>query len=178
MATRTQIQQLIDDNVYDNVNKEILAEMLRTVLESLKDNYYNLQEDQLANLNYSTSQTLQQVFNSIGVQKRAIIGTYSFDAAGIESVPVESDPDNIIDSVERERLDDRILVIRVTFTQNIAQNNVDAFHLIPNNLPSAVTQVSHPMKMRTITAPNQVTFVQRRTTSSSVSDHYLEIILK
>lgn len=66
---RNDIQSTIDSNIYDNNNKEILAQMVRNVLEDFKDSYFNLIDDQLKNTTYqkigNNSQTLEQYLNTI-----------------------------------------------------------------------------------------------------------------
>jgi len=80
MSTRAVLQSVIDANVYDNNNKEILAEMLRTVFESIMNADFNKADDQLQNLKYNATQTLSQFFSTLPVIRTATIGP--FDVAG------------------------------------------------------------------------------------------------
>lgn len=63
MSSRNTIQQLIDSKIFDNNNKEILASMVREVLEEMMNSDFNKTDDQLQNLKYNSSLTLAQKFN-------------------------------------------------------------------------------------------------------------------
>ena len=45
--SRPDLTTLVDQNVYDNTNKEILAAMLREVLKDFKDSHFNWISDEL-----------------------------------------------------------------------------------------------------------------------------------
>lgn len=80
MSSRTVIQQVIDTNVYDNNNKEILAAMVRTVLEELMNSNFNKTDDEMQGLKYNSTQTLQQFFANVPVIRQSTIGP--FDVSG------------------------------------------------------------------------------------------------
>ena len=84
---RTGITSSINSNIYDNGNKEIFAAMVREVLDDVKDSYFNLLDDQLANMKFNNEKTLQQYLNEIagskpetgalvGIDGNAASGTY------------------------------------------------------------------------------------------------------
>lgn len=89
MSTRAVLQSIIDSNVYDNNNKEILASMMRTVLEALMNSDFNKDDDQLQNLKYDASKTLAQQFALLPIIQEAVIGPFDFGGSGTESVDVQ-----------------------------------------------------------------------------------------
>ena len=115
MATRQEIQQSIDSNVYDNVNKEIQAQMVREVFELFKDSYFNLEEDELANLQYNAQQTLQQRLNGIPVIKTTKIGAFGFGSTG----SVDIDGDDLFLSASIEQITAQDCVITVNTSESI-----------------------------------------------------------
>lgn len=62
VETRDGIQAQINNNIFDNNNKEILAAMVREVLVDFKDSYFNLLDDTLENQQYNNTTTLAQMF--------------------------------------------------------------------------------------------------------------------
>jgi hypothetical protein len=82
MSTRTDLQQIIDSNVYDNNNKEILASMMRTVLEALMNSDFNKDDDQLQNLKYDSTKTLAQQFALLPIIQEATIGPFNVGVGG------------------------------------------------------------------------------------------------
>ena len=91
MSSRTNIQQLIDSNVYNNLNKEILASMMRTVLEELMNSNFNKTDDELQNIKYNSTQTLAQFFDSLPIFKYANIGPFNIASAGTTVLTVSGD---------------------------------------------------------------------------------------
>lgn len=77
MSTRAVLQSIIDSNVYDNNNKEILASMLRIVLEALMNSDFNKDDDQLQNLKYDATKTLAQQFALLPIIQEATIGPFN-----------------------------------------------------------------------------------------------------
>lgn len=67
--SRADLTSVIGSNIFDNNNKEILASMLRLVLNDFRDSKFNLIDDELKNVTYRTvsgvKQTLEQYLNSI-----------------------------------------------------------------------------------------------------------------
>jgi hypothetical protein len=57
---RNNLESTVDQNIFDNNNNEILARMVRDVLRDYRDSHFNLLEDELANLQFNSTQTLQQ----------------------------------------------------------------------------------------------------------------------
>ncbi|MAX51597.1 MAG: hypothetical protein CMH22_06415 [Methylophaga sp.] len=62
---RNGLEQAVGTNIYENANKEILASMIRSVLEDYRDSHFNLLDDQLANLKFNSEKTLQQYLNDV-----------------------------------------------------------------------------------------------------------------
>jgi len=91
MSTRLLLQKIIDTNVYDNNNKEILASMMRTVLEALMNSDYNKDDDQLQNLKYNATKTLAQQFASVPIIKTARIGPFDVGGSGSVNETVEGE---------------------------------------------------------------------------------------
>jgi hypothetical protein len=82
MSTRADLQQIIDSNVYDNNNKEILASMMRTVLEAIMNSDFNKDDDQLQNLKYDSAKTLAQQFALLPIIQEATIGPFNVGGGG------------------------------------------------------------------------------------------------
>lgn len=66
---RNELTSSIGNNIYDNGNKEIMAEMIRKVLNEMKDSFFNLKDDALADLKFEEGKTLKQYLNDIGGTK-------------------------------------------------------------------------------------------------------------
>lgn len=88
MSTRLDLQQIIDSNIYDNNNKEILASMMRTVLEALMNSDFNKDDDQLQNLKYNATKTLAQQFALLPIIQEAVIGPLDVGGTGTNSETV------------------------------------------------------------------------------------------
>jgi hypothetical protein len=91
MSTRLVLQQVIDNNVYDNNNKEILASMLRTVFESIVISDFNKDDDELQNLKYNATQTLAQFFATLPNIKKCTIGSFDVGVSGTQTLDVSGD---------------------------------------------------------------------------------------
>ena len=63
--SREDLTQLVEQKVYDNTQKEILASMMRDVLFEFKDSHFNWISDQLKTVKYNETQTLEQYLNAI-----------------------------------------------------------------------------------------------------------------
>lgn len=136
---RTGLEQVVDQNIYDNNNKEILASMHREVLTDYRDSHFNLIDDELANIKYNSTQTLAQYLDSVigavpvygtveGVDVAAPAGG-SLTTSGIISSAAytfSSGPDGLLtinfsESVSNRRL---IPVLTTTSSDWDAQNDV------------------------------------------------------
>ena len=97
---RTGITSSINSNIYDNGNKEIFAAMVREVLDDVKDSYFNLLDDQLANMKFNNEKTLQQYLNEIAGSKPETGAVLDVDgnAGATENNPIEFRTDGIISS--------------------------------------------------------------------------------
>ena len=67
--SRADLTSVIGSNIYDNTNKEILAAMVRAVLNDFRDSKFNLIDDELKGVTYRTvsgvKQTLEQYLNAL-----------------------------------------------------------------------------------------------------------------
>lgn len=63
--SREDLTTLVDQKVYDNTQKEILASMMREVLLDYRDSHFNWISDQLKTAMYNQTQTLEQYLNAI-----------------------------------------------------------------------------------------------------------------
>ncbi len=112
----------IQTNVYDNNNKEILASMMRAVLEDFRDSYFNLIDDRLKNFKYNDAMTLEQYLAAIvgalpvyGVIQNIDIGSSSkttFTTTGVISSC------NLVSGSGNETL------LEVNFSQSIANRRL------------------------------------------------------
>lgn len=119
MSTRTDLQQIIDSNVYDNNNKEILASMMRTVLEALMNSDFNKDDDQLQNLKYDSTKTLAQQFALLPIIKKAKIGPFNVGYNGIQNIDFQGD--NVVSCINNQTGPHAFLDI--TFSVDITNTN-------------------------------------------------------
>ena len=180
--TRQQLEQLIINNLPDNNNKEISAQLLREVLEAFNTSKFHLDEDFLQNQLYQLNQTLQQRLQGTPIEQVAKIGTYSFDDAGTEPVPIMEDNDNIIESATRTFFSSRVVFIDVTFNLlTITGREIRILGIIPNGQSTAsnITATVAPRLMDgAFVQANRIRIAHRRLTNSGVGDHILKIYLK
>ena len=180
--TRQQIESLINQNLPTNNNKEISALLLREVLFSLNDNKFNLDEDTLREQLYQIGQTLEQRLQGLPFERRAILGAYNFDASGIESLDVFSDPDNIIQTAIRNRISSRDMVFDVTFTENIVGKTIDCNWILPPsvnaNLGSLRLEPGPVVKVLGDLTDFSRRFAQTRRITGGVGEYYFEVIIK
>ena len=71
---RNNITQAVNQNIYDNANKEILAAMVRDVLADYRDSFFNLKDDKLKDTKYEGNTTLEQHLANI-VGRLPVFGT-------------------------------------------------------------------------------------------------------
>lgn len=180
--TRQQLEQLINNNLPDNNNKEISAQLLREVLEEINTSKFHLDEDFLQNQLYQLNETLQQRLQGLPIEQVAKIGTYSFDDAGTEPVDVMEDPDDIIESVTRTKLGDKVLFIDITFNLlSVIGRDIKVFGLIPNGQSTEsnqTTTVAPRLVDGVFVQANRIRIAHRRLTNSGVGEHILKIYLK
>ena len=180
--TRQQLEQLIINNLPDNNNKEISAQLLREVLEAFNDSKFHLDEDFLQSQLYQLNQTLQQRLQGLPIEQVAKLGTYSFDDAGTEPVAVMEDPDDIIESATRTKQGNRVLFIDVTFNlPSVVGRDIKVFGLIPNgqSTDSNITSTVAPRLVDGVfVQSNRIRIAHRRLTNSGVGEHILKIYLK
>ena len=180
--TRQQLEQLIINNLPDNNNKEISAQLLREVLEALNDSKFHLDEDLLQNQLYQLNQILQQRLQGVPIEQVAKIGTYDFGGSGTEPVPVMEDPDNIIESVTKTKQGDRVVFIDVTFNLlTISGREIRILGIIPQGQSTESNQTS-TVAPRLVDGAfgqaNRIRIAHRRLTNSGVGEHILKIYLK
>lgn len=174
--TRNEIQQIIEDNSYDNLNKEILASMLRTIFEALKDNNYNLQEDELQGLKYNSTQTLSTFFATLPSIKKYRIGKFSLGVNG--SIPVTVGSDDIQSATLRNiGSDDAIIDLNFNVGNNIL-NKQFFFGLETDSLGDTGLNAHNNLCMPVyrIQTTNQLQ-IGLREVSNSGGDFYLNIFM-
>ena len=180
--TRQQIESLINQNLPTNNNKEISALLLREVLFSLNDNKFNLDEDTLREQLYQIGETLGQRLQGLPFERKAILGPYDFDAFGIESISVVSDPDNIIQTAIRNRIDSRNMVFDITFTENITSRTIDVKSTLPpivnSNLGLLRLEPGEVKKAEGNLTDFSRRFAQTRRITGGVGEFFLEVIIK
>jgi len=94
--TRVQLTEIVEQNIHDNTQKEILAEKVREVLKDYRDSHFNLIDDELKDVMYNSTQTLEQYLNTIAGSV-PIIGRVKDFNVGIPS-GVTLEVDGIISS--------------------------------------------------------------------------------
>lgn len=113
---RNDIQGIIDNNCYDNTNREILAQMLRTIFEALKNGYFNLDEDVLQNQRYNSTQTLSQFFATLPNIKKGRIGAVNISSGGVGSIDVSG---AVLQSASLAAISGPDYKLTVNFTESI-----------------------------------------------------------
>lgn len=179
--TRQQLLQLIQTNIPDNNAKEISAEKLREVLEAINDFKFHLDEDELRQQLFNAIQTLDQRLQGLPIERRAIIGPYSFDAPATQTIPTQTDPDGIILTASRQRVSTRDMLIRVEFTEPIIGKDVKGFNRLVEGQNPSQNGVMKTTELRRIDGQDtsaSVLFAISRTTTSGVGNHLIEIVLK
>lgn len=119
---RNNITAAIQDNVYDNSNKEILASMVRDVLADFRDSYFNLIDDHLKNAMYNNNQTLEQYLNSV-VGSKPIYGEV-LDVSINENVGESFTTTGLISSASRIVTVDKDNLFEINFNQSVANRRL------------------------------------------------------
>lgn len=122
---RTDLTSGINSNIYDNNNKEILAAMVRNVLEDFRDSNFNLIDDELKNVTYKivgdTKITLEQYLNSV-IGSLPVYGTIiGVDPGGSKS---SYTTDGIISSCTRVSGSRSDTLLEVNFSQSISNRRL------------------------------------------------------
>ena len=98
--SRVQLTEIVEQNIYDNTQKEILAENVREVLLDYRDSHYNLIDDELRTVKYNSTQTLEQYLNTIAGSVPVYGRILNFDVglgSGVDLV-IDNNPPGIISS--------------------------------------------------------------------------------
>lgn len=124
--SRNDLTSVIGSNIFDNNNKEILASMVRVVLNDFRDSKFNLIDDELKGVTYQTiggnKQTLEQYLNSV-VGALPVYGTITnVDPGGAVGVTYTSG--GIITSAKSIDRQHNDTLIEVNFSQSIANRRI------------------------------------------------------
>ena len=98
--SRVQLTEIVEQNIYDNTQKEVLASMVREVLKDYRDSHYNLIDDELRTVKYNSTQTLEQYLNTIAGSVPVYGRILNFDV-GLGSgfdLEIDDNPPGIISS--------------------------------------------------------------------------------
>lgn len=174
MKGRNDVQQVIDTNVYDNNNKEIMASMMRTILEELKVSYFNLTDDQLQNIKYNSSQTLNQFLSTLPVIKRCTIGPFDVAAGGVNDLDVSGD---LIVSATQSVLAGSDSKIVIDFSESIINKDFIFTYFVTDigDSPLNISNDIIPPVYRKDTATRISLGI--REVSGGISNTYLRIII-
>ena len=121
--SRQDLAALVDQNVYDNTNKEILAAMVRDVLLDYRDSHFNWISDELKTAKYNSTQTLEQYLNTIAGSV-PVYGTVLDIDVGNNSDPVNFTVDGIISSAKYLHRSSFKCQIEVNFNVNIGNKRL------------------------------------------------------
>ena len=181
---RQELEQLILENIPDNNEKFISAALLREVLNAINDEKFQLDEDTLRLQLYNLTQTLEQRLQGLPIERRAILGPYTW-TEGTESVAVIDDPDEIILTATKTKVTDFDIYIDIEFTENIIGKSIDFFSKLPNDEDQATAIPSGQQLVPTPIVPllDPISSTTRRIWQTRRSDqnvqfHAVEIILK
>jgi len=118
---RTGITSSINSNIYDNGNKEIFAAMVREVLDDVKDSYFNLLDDQLANMKFNNENTLQEYFNKVTgrVPLRGTVENFDVGSTNTGQDTGGFDVDGIISSAYTVKVTRDDHLIEINFSKSI-----------------------------------------------------------
>lgn len=117
---RTDETQIVNDNIYDNNAKEITPEMVRTVMATLIESHFNLVDDFLQNLNYSSGVTLQEKFEESSDPLWGETG--SFDVVG--TVGAISGGSGIVSSASQSASGSADSEVTINLSQSISDRKI------------------------------------------------------
>lgn len=100
---RNNLVAAVNEKVYDNQNKEIIARYIREVFEDYRDSHFNLVDDRLKNLLYENNKTLEQKLNE-GVNSTPLWGATQHFDPGSQNGDMSGNNQGIVTSTEYNRL--------------------------------------------------------------------------
>lgn len=125
-VSRSKEREIADQQIYDNNAKEITPEMVKLVLDAIIDSNYNLVDDELYNLIYQGSQTLEQKINEGSGSLPLWGATGNFDVGSSTSVGNIPGSQGLIGTVTGTREGTHETSLAVTLTQSIAGRKITA----------------------------------------------------
>lgn len=130
---RNDVTSAINSNIYDNNNKEILALMVRNVLGDFRDSYFNLIDDQLANLKYDANNTLAQILENSAIVPPLWGSSDYFDVGSLNGNIQSYSDKGIVQSMNYHRQDDKNCEVSLNLSKSIANRKlvVNVFHNDP-----------------------------------------------
>jgi len=169
--TRNQLTQLTNSNIYDNGNKEILAQMLRLVVQDHRDSNFNLLDDLLKNFRYNATQSLEQYIDSV-LGRVPIYGTVSGIDVGASTQTLAVDGIVII-SASIIQNDGADTLYKIDFSESIANRRLVPVLQFNDNNWNIHNDVVTPVIRR---ISSQTINVAMREVSNNAQDLTLEII--
>jgi len=167
---RVALKQVVDQKIYDNNNKEILASMHREVLADYRDSNFNLIDDELKNVKYNSTQTLEQYLNSV-IGAVPVYGT-------LENVDVATNPgpittSGIIANASYTFASGPDGLITINFSENIANRRLIPVLTTTSSNWDAQNDVCNPVIRRI--SSTQITLALREV-STNLQSLNIEII--
>ena len=171
--SRAQLTQVVDQNVYDNTQKEILAEMVREVLKDYRDSHFNLIDDELKNYKYNSTQTLEQYLNTIAGAVPVVGRIINFDV-GLGSGSTLN-TDGIIQSAETLGIPaiTRDSLIEMTFSIDVSNKRLIPVIYSDSNDWSSQNDICTPVLRRISTTRVRLTIREVAQTAQNLN---IEII--
>lgn len=122
--SRTDLTELLERLIYDNNNKEITAQNVRNVIKDFRDSNYNIEDDELKDFKYNSSQTLEDYLNSL-IGAIPLWGSTDYFNTGSSSGNIQSYNDNgIVSSMIYSESGDTGSELTINFSQNISNRKI------------------------------------------------------
>ena len=130
IKSRQGLEDITNINILNNLNKEILASMVREVLKDYRDSHYNLIDYELKSIKYNSTQTLEQYLNTIAGSVPVYGRILNFDVglgSGVDLV-IDNNPPGIISSASTKGYPyiTNNSLIEINFNINIANKRLIA----------------------------------------------------
>lgn len=121
---RNDITTAINSNIYDNNNKEILAQMVRAVMQDFRDSHFNLKDDELANIKYNSNTTLSQKLDNSANLPPLWGSTDYFDVGSTNGSIVAFGDNGIVQNMNYIKLTKNDCELTLTLSKSIANRKI------------------------------------------------------
>jgi len=123
--SRNEVTSVFNTNIYNNKNNEIDYLNVLTVLNEIRDSFFNLKDDLLKDLKYNQNQTLEQYINSL-IGAVPFWGTTGYFDVGsntgdIQDAGIDA---GIVTDIVFNRISDKDSEVIINLSENIADRKL------------------------------------------------------